>query len=118
MQGQVSVDVGVQVKGGVRGGSLGVCEELVSHVGGGRRRGVEAAGGQGGSGAKSGRAGVLVTHVALTDVLHWFYLKVNHTQSTVISLGGVSNEQELLKLTVNHFLGLFFEGDIRRFSKH
>lgn len=67
--------MGVEVEGGVGGGSLAVCEELVS--GSGRRCSVEPTWGQACGGAQGGGgAGVLVAHVALAGMLDLFYLRV------------------------------------------
>lgn len=63
----------VQVEGGVCGGSLAVCEELVSNSGG--RRSVEPTRGQTSGGAQGGGAGVLVAHVALTGMLDLLCLR-------------------------------------------
>lgn len=67
MQGQVAVDVCVEVEGRVGRWGLVVCEELVSYSGG--RRGVEPAGGEANGRVQGGGAGVLVAHVALTGML-------------------------------------------------
>lgn len=66
--------MGVEVEGGVGGGSLAVCEELVSNSG--RRCGVEPAGGKTCGGAQAGAGGVLVAHVALAGMLDLLYLSV------------------------------------------
>lgn len=80
VQGQVAVDVGVEVEGRVGRGSFAVCEEVRSDSG--WRGGMEPTGGQacggsqgGGGGGDSG-AGVLVAHVAFTGGLDLFYLRV------------------------------------------
>lgn len=72
VQGQVAMDMGVEVEGRVGGGSLAVCEELVSNSRG--RRGVEPTRGQACSRAQGGGAGVLVAHMALAGMLDLFYL--------------------------------------------
>lgn len=72
VEGQVAVDVGVQVEGGLGGGSLAVCEELVSNSG--RRCDVEPTRGQARGRAQGGRTRVLVAHVAFTGMLDLFYL--------------------------------------------
>lgn len=74
VQGQVTVNVWVQVKGRVCGGSLCVCEELVSNNRG--RHSMKPTGGQTCGGAQGGGAGVLVAHMALAGMLDLFYLKV------------------------------------------
>ena len=65
--------MGVEVEGGVGGGCLAVCEELVSDRG--RRCGVEPTRRQACGGAQGGGAGVLVAHVALAGMLDLFYLR-------------------------------------------
>lgn len=76
VQGQVAVDVGVEVEGRVGRGSFAVCEELGSDSG--RMCGMEPTGGQarGGSQGSGDGAGVLVAHVAFAGVLDLFYLRV------------------------------------------
>lgn len=74
VEGQVAMDVGVEVEGGLGGRSLAVCEELVSNSG--RRCDVESTGGQARGRAQGGRTGVLVAHVAFTGMLDLFYLRV------------------------------------------
>lgn len=74
VQGQVAMDVGVEVEGRVGWGSFAVCEELGSDSG--RRSGVEPAGGQARGGSQGGRTGVLVAHVAFAGVLDLFYLRM------------------------------------------
>lgn len=64
----------VEVEGGVGGGSLAVCEELVSHSWG--RRSVEPTRGQACGKAQGGGAGVLVAYVALAGMLDLLYLRV------------------------------------------
>lgn len=66
--------MGVEVEGRVGGGSLAVCEELVS--GSGRRCSVEPTWGQACGRAQGGGAGVLVANVALAGMLDLFYLRV------------------------------------------
>lgn len=68
------MDVGIEVKGRVGGGSFAVCEELVSDSW--RRRDVESTRGETCGRTQSGGAGVLVAHVTLTGMLHRFYLRV------------------------------------------
>lgn len=74
VQGQVAVDVGVEVEGGVGRRCLAVCEELVSNSG--RRCSVEATGGWAGCRGGGRGARVLVAHVALAGMLDRFYLRV------------------------------------------
>lgn len=74
VQGQVAVNVGVEVEGRVGRGSFAVCEELWSDSG--WRSGVEPAGGQARGGSQGGRTRVLVAHVAFAGVLDLFYLRV------------------------------------------
>lgn len=76
--------MGVEVEGGVGGGSLAVCEELVSNSG--RRCGVEPTGGKTCGGTQVGTGGVLVAHVALAGMLDLFYLSVATRFSASITL--------------------------------
>lgn len=81
MQGQVAVDVGVEVEGRVGRRCFAVSKELGSDSG--RRSCVEPAGGQACGGSQGGRTRVLVAHVAFAGVLDLFYLRVvthTHTQ--------------------------------------
>lgn len=64
VQGQVAVDVGVEVEGRVGRGGFAVGEEVGSDSG--------PAGGQAGGGSQGGRTGVLVAHVAFAGVLDLF----------------------------------------------
>lgn len=67
MQGQVAVDVGVEVEGRVTGGLVvAPSEELVVVAGGGCE---DPAGGEGGAQGGKGGGQVLVAHVALAGVL-------------------------------------------------
>lgn len=78
------MDVGVELEGRVGRGSLAVCEELMSNSG--RRCGVEPTGGKTCSGTQAGTGGVLIAHVALAGMLDLFYLSLETTFSTCITL--------------------------------
>lgn len=68
------------VEGRVGGGSLAVCEELVTDNGG--RCGLEPARRHAWGGAQAGGAGVLAAHVALAGMLDLFYLRWQHKFKT------------------------------------
>ena len=74
VQGQVTVDVGVEVEGWV---GLVVSEELLSERrwGGGGLEAAGVQGGGGGGGAQRGRARLLAADVALAGMLDRLYLR-------------------------------------------
>lgn len=84
VEGQVAMNVGVEVKGRVGRGSLAVCEELVSNSG--WRCSVESIGRKACGGTQVGTGRVLVAHVALAGMLDLFYLRVVTRFSTCITL--------------------------------